>query len=275
MIRLALTDLDDTLIPFGSPCASEQSRAAIHATLDAGVRFGPVTGRLPVDMRWMFGDDEPCYATGAFANGQVVRVDGRTVKEVVIPASELSRVQEVLDEHGGGYLCLYDPWELGKSSYVTRKEERLVGNPPPTYGDITQILPRVTEFSTGYVADGEPAYVKANIQTTCPADERAALTEYLCGEVPELGVRLAEREGGGYRYRSAWVEQGRWRPYARRDPRPRHRRVRCVRRLGERPRHDERREAFRGGLQREQRRGAKRPLAHRVLPRRRRRRRAP
>ena len=187
MIRLALTDLDDTLIPFGSPCASEQSRAAIHATLDAGVRFGPVTGRLPVDMRWMFGDDEPCYATGAFANGQVVRVDGRTVKEVVIPASELSRVQEVLDEHGGGYLCLYDPWELGKISYVTRKEERLVGNPPPTYGDITQILPRVTEFSTGYVADGEPAYVKANIQTTCPADERAALTEYLCGEVPELG----------------------------------------------------------------------------------------
>ena len=170
MIRLALTDLDDTLIPFGSPCASEQSRAAIHATLDAGVRFGPVTGRLPVDMRWMFGDDEPCYATGAFANGQVVRVDGRTVKEVVIPASELSRVQEVLDEHGGGYLCLYDPWELGKISYVTRKEERLVGNPPPTYGDITQILPRVTEFSTGYVADGEPAYVKANIQTTCPAD---------------------------------------------------------------------------------------------------------
>ena len=98
MIRLALTDLDDTLIPFGSPCASEQSRAAIHATLDAGVRFGPVTGRLPVDMRWMFGDDEPCYATGAFANGQVVRVDGRTVKEVVIPASELSRVQEVLDD---------------------------------------------------------------------------------------------------------------------------------------------------------------------------------
>lgn len=187
MIKLALTDLDDTLIPFGNPCASTRSRDAIHVALDAGVHFGPVTGRLPVDMSWMFCGDEACYATGAFANGQIVRVDGRTVKEVVIPASSLSRVQEVLDEQGGGYLCLYDPWELGKIAYVTRESERLRNDPPPTYGDITWVLPRALDFPTPYVDGEEPAYVKANIQTTCPAADRPALTGLLRKEVPELG----------------------------------------------------------------------------------------
>lgn len=138
-------------------------------------------------MSWMFGGDEACYATGAFANGQIVRVDGRTVKEVAIPASLLSRVQEVLDEWGGGYLCLYDPWELGKIAYVTRESERLRNDPPPTYGDITWVLPRVLDFPTPYVDGEEPAYVKANIQTTCPAVDRPALTEFLRKEVPELG----------------------------------------------------------------------------------------
>ncbi len=187
MIKLALTDLDDTLIPFGRPCASDATRAAIHAVLDAGVRFGPVTGRLPADMTWMFSDDEVCYATGAFANGQVVRVDGEVVREVTVPASALAHVQQVLDEFGGGALCLYDPWQLGKIAYITAEADRLRKNPPPTWGSITEVLPAVTDFATDYTAeDGEPGYVKANVQTTCPADERPALMELLRREVPEL-----------------------------------------------------------------------------------------
>ena len=30
MIKLVLTDIDDTLIPYGAPCASERTRAAIQ-----------------------------------------------------------------------------------------------------------------------------------------------------------------------------------------------------------------------------------------------------
>ena len=186
MIKLALADLDDTLIPFGSPCASVRSRNAIHAALDAGVRFGPVTGRLPVDMSWMFDGDTACCATGAFSNGQIVCVDGQTVKEVVIAASLLSRVQEVLDERGGGYLCLYDPWELGKIAFVTSEPDSLREDNPPTYGDISWVLPKVADFPTQYVDGGEPAYVKTNIQITCPMAERPALIDLLRKEVPEL-----------------------------------------------------------------------------------------
>lgn len=187
MIKLALTDLDDTLIPFGRPCASDASRAAIHAMLDAGLRFGLVTGRLPADMSWMFSNDEACYATGAFANGQVVRVDGETVREVTIPASALTHAQQALDEFGGGAVCLYDPWELGKIAYITAEAERLRKDPPPTWGSITQILPAITDFATDYTtADGEPGYVKANIQTTCADADRPALMKLLRREVPEL-----------------------------------------------------------------------------------------
>ena len=44
MIKLVMTDLDDTLIPFGNPGVSDFARAAIHELLDAGVHFGPVSG---------------------------------------------------------------------------------------------------------------------------------------------------------------------------------------------------------------------------------------
>ena len=47
MIKLALTDLDSTLIPVGAPYASWRTIEAIHRMLDAGLHFGPVTGRVP------------------------------------------------------------------------------------------------------------------------------------------------------------------------------------------------------------------------------------
>lgn len=110
MIKLALTDLDDTLIAFGTPSATKRSRDAIHALLAEGLHFGPVTGRLPVDMGWMFDDDEPCYATGAFSNGQIVRVDGRTVRTVTLDVDALEAVERVLDSFDSdAYLALYHP----------------------------------------------------------------------------------------------------------------------------------------------------------------------
>ena len=186
MIKLALTDLDDTLIPFGSPCVSARSREAIHAVLDAGLHFGPVTGRLPVDMGWMFSDDAACYATGAFANGQVVRVDGHIVHEVYISAEALEKVQAVLDATTGGYLCLYNPWTLGKISYITAHGARLRDDPPPTYGSITSILADVGEFPASNADPDAPAYIKANVQTACSRERMVELRDLLRMEVPEL-----------------------------------------------------------------------------------------
>ena len=96
MIKLALCDLDNTLMPAGAPCASRRTIAAIHRMLDAGLHFGPVSGRVPAAMRWMFGGDEACSRTGAFVNGQLVYVDGQLVHEELLPGEEPT-AYEVLD----------------------------------------------------------------------------------------------------------------------------------------------------------------------------------
>ncbi len=106
MIKLVLTDIDDTLIPYGAPCASDRTRAAIHDFLDEGLHFGPVSGRVPNAMGWMFGGDERCFATGAFANGQVVRINGEVVRESDLADRTIDRLninpvtQVVLDGQG-------------------------------------------------------------------------------------------------------------------------------------------------------------------------------
>lgn len=80
MIKLVMTDLDDTLISHdaGQENASPRALDAIRELLDAGVHFGPVSGRTPSSMEGMFCGYEPAYATGAFSNGQIVSWTGRS-----------------------------------------------------------------------------------------------------------------------------------------------------------------------------------------------------
>ena len=108
MIKLVLTDLDDTLIPFGTPGVSDFARAAIHELLDAGVHFGPVSGRPPRSMSWMFGDDLACFATGAFANGQVIYVDGELRRAIEISREDLDRAVRTIDGMDGAFIAHLD-----------------------------------------------------------------------------------------------------------------------------------------------------------------------
>jgi Cof subfamily protein (haloacid dehalogenase superfamily) len=126
MIKLVLTDLDDTLIKNGLPRATDHALAGIHAMLDAGLRFGPVSGRIPSDLGWMFGDDEACFATGAPVNGQMVYVDGRLVHVETLDGAELNRLAEVLLDIPDACLALYDittSSEEGSGYFVSPSDE--------------------------------------------------------------------------------------------------------------------------------------------------------
>ena len=46
MIKLILSDLDETLIHFGLEHATDHALDGIHAALDAGVHFSAITGRV-------------------------------------------------------------------------------------------------------------------------------------------------------------------------------------------------------------------------------------
>ena len=97
MIKLVLTDMDDTLIPAGHDGASDCAIEAIHAMQAAGLHFGPVSGRQPSAMSWMFRNRSECFSTGAFCNGQVMFVDGEAVASRATDNDALMRLADYLE----------------------------------------------------------------------------------------------------------------------------------------------------------------------------------
>lgn len=171
MVKLVMADLDDTLIPFGADHASASAISAIHSLLDAGIHFGPVTGRVPATMERMFQNDVACYQTGAFANGQIVTVDGKTIQRVMISGEALRKVSLFLDNMNvNAWLAVYNPEDLRDVNLVTRFPERVKANPPETWGkSVFGIVPDVQDRE----------YLKANIQCSCSRDQMILIRDRL------------------------------------------------------------------------------------------------
>lgn len=89
MIKLVLSDIDNTLTPFGLPHASERTLTAIHACLDAGVAFAPASGRNREEVAGFLCHDEEAYRTAVLVNGQEVYLEGRLVQRVTLDAEAL------------------------------------------------------------------------------------------------------------------------------------------------------------------------------------------
>lgn len=177
MIKLALTDLDDTFVPLGRP-ATEHAMESVRAITAAGLHAGPMTGRQYYAMEWMFPGHPECYATGGFCNGQVLMVDGKVVRRVLIPREPLERVVDALEETGDGYLSVYDPFDQSRCALVSRHPTRLFENPPDS-------LERVfMGHVTGALAP--EGYSKVNIQCDCSNERRLALVGELQRAVPDL-----------------------------------------------------------------------------------------
>ena len=155
MIKLALTDLDDTLIKNGLPHVSERGSAAIHALLDAGLHFAPVSGRIPSAMGWMFDYDEALYSCAALSNGQMIYVDGRLVHAETISGELLEEVARMLTETGDTALCMYDvdaPDENASGYFVSADDAHL-----------DRMAARFRHIKGRAAHLTEPTYIKANI----------------------------------------------------------------------------------------------------------------
>lgn len=173
MIKLALTDLDNTLIPMGAPHASMRAIAAIHAMLDAGLHFGPVSGRVPAAMRWMFGGDEACSRTGAFVNGQLVFVDGQLVRQELLDRTNLAEVGSWISDREGCALAIYDLNDLtettdGTTYYLGATTEELARH-EATFGRRPHVIERLKQ----------PTYIKANLRCDLPWDQMIVLRDEL------------------------------------------------------------------------------------------------
>lgn len=147
MIKLVLSDLDNTLLPFGQPRVSPRTIDAIHEVLGAGVLFGPATGRDTVEITRFFDGDESCFMTGVFSNGKRVRARGAYVQTTLISHDALVRISDALDAEKGMFVVCY-----------------------PNETDITN-----------------PAFcVRATREEVAPFEKRSAFVGTLVDEVPDV-----------------------------------------------------------------------------------------
>lgn len=178
MIKLVLTDLDDTLIAHGLPRATDHAIEGIQAMIAAGLHFGPVSGRIPNDMEWMFDNHRECYATGAYCNGQMIYVDGELVREEQIDAGELNRLAEALTSTGRGILTMFDVHKgnIKNAGYYVTPDD-----------DYAQLMLSSFRAAKRYVRKlDEPAYTKANIHVTGSRDEQVETRDWLRAEFPAM-----------------------------------------------------------------------------------------
>ena len=174
MIKLVLSDMDNTLIPFGRSCASERTLAAIHACLDAGVAFGPATGRNRSEVAGFLGYDEDVYQTAVLVNGQQVYLQGKLVAQETLDEGALRHVQELIRGRRGVALLVYRP--DGTCDWV--------GDEPEHLG----------KFMVNAMHNGSqrheslPSYpvVKAGLVALVERDEELALQAELTAACPQL-----------------------------------------------------------------------------------------
>lgn len=107
MIKLCLSDVDNTLIPFGHLHPSPRTVAAIHACLDAGVYFGPASGRDRGELAHFFNGDERCYDTAVLVNGQKVYKDGEVISSKALDRAALNRVEAIISKVPHSALITY------------------------------------------------------------------------------------------------------------------------------------------------------------------------
>lgn len=174
MIKLCLSDMDNTLIPFGRGVASWRTITAIHLAQKEGVIFGPSTGRDRGELAAFFRGDESCYDTGVLCNGQKVYLNGKVVKEITLDPAALKKVEDIVLATPHTAMIIYRPNTFGDWVGASREE----------LGDM---------YDRAFMVGGEwhehlPEYpvIKAGIVHLGTEEQMRAFQERLQQAVPEF-----------------------------------------------------------------------------------------
>lgn len=131
-IKLVLSDMDGTLLPFGAKAVSKRTIAAIHALREAGIAFGPSSGRERSDLIRFFHGDSACVATGIMGNGKLVYLDDKLVYRRPLPQDQVKALVEAVTTLPGVMLNFYLPLDKhghGKTGFgsigITEEDKAL------------------------------------------------------------------------------------------------------------------------------------------------------
>ena len=177
MIRLALADIDSTLIPYGRKMASPAAVAGVQAANRAGILAGPISGRTTGRMRKMFGEASDCWDTGVLVNGQVVRLRGWTILQEAPSKEALEEVARIVRSFAGEgcALTVYDDEVDGHDVCVGITRDEMLRYPQP-FAQFSYCAP--------HMPDG--VYLKTNIHMALGRKDAVRLRDELRRRVPEL-----------------------------------------------------------------------------------------
>lgn len=103
MIKLVLTDMDQTLLPFQQP-ASERAIAAIHKLTEQGVFFGPASGRDWDSVLESFRGDAACMQTALLSNGKKIYAYGILANQTAMDRDSIVRMAKMVYDLPGVYV---------------------------------------------------------------------------------------------------------------------------------------------------------------------------
>lgn len=178
-IKLILTDIDGTILPYGQKAVSAHTRAAIRAALDAGIRVGVATGRAVSGVLPMFGGDTACVQTALAVNGMQVYLDGTLIHEEHLDHGQLACIADaVRDVPDAGFICFGGPQV---------DEVHLVSG---TVEDLAIAFPSYAEKAHPIAAVPDAPIVKANVFVAGDMAATRALIDHMRERVPGIGFNL-------------------------------------------------------------------------------------
>lgn len=177
MIKLVLTDIDGTILPYGQRVVSARMRAAMHAALDAGIRVGPASGRGISHVVPAFANDAVLVATALGTNGMQVHLDGRLIHEEHLDHTALAHVLDAIARKPHVGAIVFNP--KGTPLLVKGTRE-----------DLAQSFPVYAEQAIDHVGIPSFPIVKMNVFIAGGMEPTREAFDLLVREVPELDFNI-------------------------------------------------------------------------------------
>ena len=112
MIKLVLSDMDQTLKPAENPAISERTHQAIKNLKAAGIAFGLSTGRPVYDALSYLKSDVSLTDTGLFASGKLLYFNGRLIFKKQFTYEIMEKIFEVISPMQDCLLTYYEEGPL-------------------------------------------------------------------------------------------------------------------------------------------------------------------
>lgn len=174
MIKLVLSDMDNTLLPFGDSQVCEETIQAIRRLIDAGIHFAPATGRGYADVSQFFTLDPSVLTTAITCNALEVWLDNAPVFQKFFSQEELERIACCLSTLDDAAVVITGndpkPWIIGLQKADTSRLDS-PGAFPNGY-HLTDTIPEVQTLNVGVVFNSnrmDPKDVQQKLAQAVPS----------------------------------------------------------------------------------------------------------